>query len=418
MDAALITRMFNVGYSVKNEPPKDVLVKKDSDFKDVLSKNMKDVKNEDDKVSADVKKKDDENIGTVKDENIEEKDVKRKDKDKKDEKKVSDSEENKTEKINGLIEQRLENVKNEQDVEVIVKEVEKIDLEIKDVDLQDKINEGLIEKIDEVGPQSVETEKMTLDEFEKLENKLDSLSEKLGRTNKDVDNELKVDDVKKEESLETENEDYTFSSVDFNGDVSYIDNKNVESTNVKHKESKIKKMDVKTENTEIPKFDITNTNNVIISKADKLQEQIDVLKQITEKVDVNILEDKSEMLIKLKPDNLGKVTMQISVENGNISAKFLAESQKVKEILESNMQELKDQLSKQGMAVQEMSVSVGNDNRERQMFEGRNFGTFNRHSRINRVTNTSYSIESEMYDDVNDENLAHYWPDSTVSFSA
>ena len=70
------------------------------------------------------------------------------------------------------------------------------------------------------------------------------------------------------------------------------------------------------------------------------------------------------MLIKLKPDNLGKVTMQISVENGNISAKFLAESQKVKEILESNMQELKDQLAKQGMAVQEMSVSVGNDNRE------------------------------------------------------
>ena len=155
-----------------------------------------------------------------------------------------------------------------------------------------------------------------------------------------------------------------------------------------------------------------------MSKADKLQEQIDVLKQITEKVDVSILEDKSEMLIKLKPDNLGKVTMQISVENGNISAKFLAESQKVKEILESNMQELKDQLAKQGMAVQEMSVSVGNDNRERQMFEGRNFGTFNRYSRINRIENNSYSINGEIYDDANDENLAHYWPDSTVSFSA
>ena len=433
MDAALVTRMFNVGYSVKSEPPKDVLVKKDSDFKDVLSKNMKDVKSEDNKASKDVKKEDTEKIKTDENEDIYKKDVKRKDK--KDDKKVKDDEDNETEKINGLIEQRLENAKNEQDLDIKVGEVEKIDVEIKDVDLQEDENIGLGENIDEVGPQSVETEKMTLDEFEKLENKLDSLSEKLGRTNKDVDNELKVDDVKKEESLETENEDYTFSSVDFNGDVSYIDNKNVESTNVKNKESKIKitdfrgnktfneefkmaEMDVKTENTEIPKFDITNTNNVIISKADKLQEQIDVLKQITEKVDVNILEDKSEMLIKLKPDNLGKVTMQISVENGNISAKFLAESQKVKEILESNMQELKDQLSKQGMAVQEMSVSVGNDNRERQMFEGRNFGTFNRHSRINRVENTSYSIEGEMYDDVNDEHLAHYWPDSTVSFSA
>ena len=58
-----------------------------------------------------------------------------------------------------------------------------------------------------------------------------------------------------------------------------------------------------------------------------------LIKQITDKVSVNLFEDKSEMLIKLKPDNLGKVTMQIAVENGNITAKFLAESEKVKEIL-------------------------------------------------------------------------------------
>lgn len=433
MDAALVTRMFNVGYSVKSEPPKDVLVKKDSDFKDVLSKNMKDVKSEDNKASKDVKKEDTEKIKTDENEDIYKKDVKRKDK--KDDKKVKDDEDNETEKINGLIEQRLENVKNEQDLDIKVGEVEKIDIEIKDVDLQEDENIGLGENIDEVGPQNVETEKITLNEFEKLESKLDSLSEKLGRTNEDIDNKLKTDEAGEEEPTEEENEEDAFSSVNINEDVNYANSKDVEDKTVKNKESKIKitdfrgsktfndefkmtEMDVKNENIEIPKFDITGTNNVIMSKADKLQEQIDVLKQITEKVDVNILEDKSEMLIKLKPDNLGKVTMQISVENGNISAKFLAESQKVKEILESNMQELKDQLAKQGMAVQEMSVSVGNDNRERQMFEGRNFGTFNRHSRINRIENNSYSINGEIYDDANDENLAHYWPDSTVSFSA
>lgn len=433
MDAALVTRMFNVGYSVKSEPPKDVLVKKDSDFKDVLSKNMKDVKSEDNKASKDVKKEDTEKIKTDENEDIDKKDVERKDK--KDDKKVKDSEDNETEKINGLIEQRLENVKNEQDLDIKVEEVEKIDIEIKDVDLQEDENIGFGENIDEVGPQSVETEKITLNEFEKLESKLDSLSEKLGRTNEDINNKLKTDEAGEEEPTEAENEEDAFSSVNINEDVNYADSKDVEDKTVKNKESKIKitdfrgsktfndefkmtEMDVKNENIEIPKFDITGTNNVIMSKADKLQEQIDVLKQITEKVDVNILEDKSEMLIKLKPDNLGKVTMQISVENGNISAKFLAESQKVKEILESNMQELKDQLAKQGMAVQEMSVSVGNDNRERQMFEGRNFGTFNRHSRINRIENNSYSINGEVYDDANDENLAHYWPDSTVSFSA
>ena len=431
MDAALITRMFNVGYSVKSEPPKDVLVKKDSDFKDVLSKNMKDVKSEDNKASKDVKKEGTEKIKTDENEDIYKKDVKRKDK--KDDKKVKDDEDNETEKINGLIEQRLENVESIQDVDIKIEEVEKIDLEIKDVELKENENTGLGENIDEVGPQSVETEKITLNEYEKLESKLDSLSEKLGRTTEDSDSKLKTDDVTEEETSETEEESDVFASN--NTEVNYEEVKNVNDKNVKSKDNKVKitdfrgsktfndefkmtEMDVKNESTEIPKFDITGTNNIVMSKAEKLQEQIDVLKQIAEKVDVNILEDKSEMLIKLKPDNLGKVTMQISVENGNISAKFLAESQKVKEILESNMQELKDQLAKQGMAVQEMSVSVGNDNRERQMFEGRNFGTFNRHSRINRIENNSYSINGEIYDDANDENLAHYWPDSTVSFSA
>lgn len=431
MDAALITRMFNVGYSVKNEPPKDVFVKKDSDFKDVLSKSVKDVKNENKVEKKEVKSEDTEKTTNVDDEKVKDKDVKRKDK--KDDKKVKDSDENKTESINGLIEQKIKDVEEVQDLEKLLDtEVENIELNLEDVNLEDKIiNEGLSENIDEVGPQSVETEKKTLDEFEKLKSKLDSLAEKLGRTNEDDDkSDIKLD-VEEDGST---GEDYTLFQGNEDSIANFTESGDIENKDVKTKDSKFKitdlrekntfnnnfdinEMDVKTENTEIPKFDVSGNSDVIMSKADRLQEQIDVLKQITEKVDVHLLEDKSEMLIKLKPDNLGKVTMQISVENGNISAKFLAESEKVKEILESNMQELKDQLAKQGMVVQDLNVSVGNDNRERQMFEGRNVGTFNRHSRINRVENTSYSSVGGIYED-NNEDLAYYWPDSTVSFSA
>lgn len=429
MDAALITRMFNVGYSVNNEPPKDVLIKKDSDFKDVLSKNMKDVNDENKVEKKEVKNEDNVKTKDVDNEKVKDKEVKRKDK--KDDKKVKDSNETGTENVNGLIEQKLKDVEEIQDLESLLDtETQDIELNLEDVNLQDKINKGLGESIDEVGPQSVETEKMTLDEFEKLESKLDSLAEMLGRTNED--DELSINrEVESEGSTKEDN-----SLFDENKDnvADFMENSDVENKEVKSKDSKFKitdlrekntfnnnfelnEMDVKSENIEIPKFDITGNSNVIMSKADKLQEQIDVLKQITEKVDVHLLEDKSEMLIKLKPDNLGKVTMQVSIENGNISAKFLAESEKVKEILESNMQELKDQLAKQGMVVQDLNVSVGNDDRERQMFEGRNVGTFNRHSRINRIENDSYSTIGEVYED-NDENLAYYWPDSTVSFSA
>ena len=177
-------------------------------------------------------------IKTDENEDIYKKDVKRKDK--KDDKKVKDDEDNETEKINGLIEQRLENAKNEQDLDIKVGEVEKIDVEIKDVDLQEDENIGLGENIDEVGPQSVETEKITLNEFEKLESKLDSLSEKLGRTNEDIDNKLKTDGVGEEEPTEAENKEDAFSSVNINEDVNYANSKDVEDKTVKNKESKIK----------------------------------------------------------------------------------------------------------------------------------------------------------------------------------
>ena len=117
-----------------------------------------------------------------------------------------------------------------------------------------------------------------------------------------------------------------------------------------------------------------------------MQEQIDVIKQISEKVDVNLFEDKSEMIIKLKPDHLGKVTVEIAVENGAVTAKFLAESEKVKEILESNMQDLKDHLAKQGMIIQDLSVSVGDQNKE-PVFEQRNYKSFRRKQNALEIEN-------------------------------
>jgi len=174
-------------------------------------------------------------------------------------------------------------------------------------------------------------------------------------------------------------------------------------------------IDVKTDNLTDIKVD---TENKILSNNTNMQETIDIIEQVAEQVDVTLIEDKSEMVIKLKPDHLGKVTMQISVENGNVTAKFLAESQRVKEILESNFQDLKDMLNKQGMVVQDLSVSVGND-RQNQEFESRRQGLFGRRNRISRVdsmqVNSMYQYGSSIS---NEQILRNYYPDSTVSFSA
>jgi hypothetical protein len=71
--------------------------------------------------------------------------------------------------------------------------------------------------------------------------------------------------------------------------------------------------------------------------------------------------DKSEMLMQLKPESLGKVTLKIVTEQGLVNAKFTVENDEAKQALEANMQALKDELSKQGLSVRDCEVEVGQD---------------------------------------------------------
>lgn len=87
-----------------------------------------------------------------------------------------------------------------------------------------------------------------------------------------------------------------------------------------------------------------------------------VTNQVMMKVKLMAGESKQEMEMHLKPESLGKLSLKIVHERGEILAKITAENQQVKEILESNMQMLKDALEKNGLTVQSLSVSVGNGN--------------------------------------------------------
>ena len=84
----------------------------------------------------------------------------------------------------------------------------------------------------------------------------------------------------------------------------------------------------------------------------------EILGQIIEKAGVVISQDRSEMLIELKPESLGRISLKVVTENGIVMAKFVAENQHVQQVLETNMQMLKDSMQKQGINIQNISVSV------------------------------------------------------------
>ncbi len=89
----------------------------------------------------------------------------------------------------------------------------------------------------------------------------------------------------------------------------------------------------------------------------------EIINQVVQQAKVIMGQDKSEMVIQLKPDHLGKLELKVVTEQGIVAAKFIAESQQVKEIIETNMQLLKDSLQKQGISIEGVSVQVGHDRR-------------------------------------------------------
>lgn len=89
--------------------------------------------------------------------------------------------------------------------------------------------------------------------------------------------------------------------------------------------------------------------------------KFEVINQIVKNASVLIREGHSEMNMQLEPAKLGKLSLKLVVEQGLVTAKFITESQQVKEIIESNFNELKDMLQEKGINVQNFSVSVGQD---------------------------------------------------------
>lgn len=114
----------------------------------------------------------------------------------------------------------------------------------------------------------------------------------------------------------------------------------------------------------------------------------DIINQVIKKADLIVQGSHQEMVMKLEPESLGKLNLKLVVENGLVTAKFVAESHQVKEVLESNFNQLKDALQDKGIAVQNFSVSVGQQGAE--FKSGQGFDQWKRSIKLSRGTSGEY----------------------------
>lgn len=129
-----------------------------------------------------------------------------------------------------------------------------------------------------------------------------------------------------------------------------------------------------------------------------------IINQITEQVKVEVKNDTTEMHMVLNPKSLGELTLKVAAENNIVTAQFIVENQKVKEIIEANFNSLKDTLQQMGLMVEELSVSVQQNNSEAKQHFERNREKSRR--RVEQIIAGMEQAETEENENVNPYNLS------------
>jgi flagellar hook-length control protein FliK len=129
-----------------------------------------------------------------------------------------------------------------------------------------------------------------------------------------------------------------------------------------------------------------------------------VAEQIVQNVRYISVEQMAEIRIQLKPDHLGELSLRIATHNGVVTAQFLAENQRVKELIEAGFSDLKDALEQAGINISDIEVNVST---------GENQGDFDEEGsisdkRIRDLMDAALAEEAEQVVMAKEENLVDY----------
>ena len=92
-----------------------------------------------------------------------------------------------------------------------------------------------------------------------------------------------------------------------------------------------------------------------------------IIRQIVEYTKVSISNTQTTMEMQLNPENLGKIYLEVTAKQGNVSAHIIAQNEFVKEALETQMAELKQNLNQAGVKVDAIEVTIASHEFERNL---------------------------------------------------
>ncbi|CCU80784.1 hypothetical protein HSACCH_02309 [Halanaerobium saccharolyticum subsp. saccharolyticum DSM 6643] len=111
---------------------------------------------------------------------------------------------------------------------------------------------------------------------------------------------------------------------------------------------------------------------VNLNNNSELKQNLPVKDQFVQKFRGEYSAAKNEMNLELKPDSLGKIAVKLNLDQGKIDAKMIVESKFVQSQLENSMQEIKTDLLKQGINIEQFKIETAK-NAPKQVEQQNNF---------------------------------------------
>lgn len=96
----------------------------------------------------------------------------------------------------------------------------------------------------------------------------------------------------------------------------------------------------------------------------------EIINQIVEQTKVSVSSGETSVQMQLNPENLGRVYLNISMKEGSLNAQFSVTSEIVRQALENQMSELRENLIQAGVKVDAIEVTVSSHEFERNLEQG------------------------------------------------
>ena len=233
--------------------------------------------------------------------------------------------------------------------------------------------EGLQELIDQMDVVDTETQ-LPASFQENLDAAIENVdaqenSQTNGEEAKSTDIEVEVEVEKQENKAEdkaqgSKTEDTTLGQ-DTKKDTTFTNNQNSDGNSLLNHQSNANEAIVtqQTNNNISQVADLSHTQFSSYMSADTVQ----IMEQIVQQMRVTISAETTSMEMQLNPENLGKVYVNISSEEGVVNAQFHATNEVVKEALEAQVATLRENLNQAGVKVDAIEVTIASHEFERNL---------------------------------------------------